>query len=152
MAYHLPAVVFSPGLPAGEVRTKKPILFLAILVAASVGVTNMEMQQNLCEVLMGAFADRIIRNGEKSLELIQSLMISTIWYRPPKRYEQMNFYQLTHMAAVMAIDVGMGKRTNPSKTWHMKSAEAGRRQKLMLNSDTVEARRTWLGCYFLCAK
>lgn len=152
MANHLPAVVFSPGTSAAEVRTNKPILFLAILVAASVGITDMDMQQALCEILMGAFADRIIRSGEKSLELIQSLMISTIWYRPPKRYEQMNFYQLTHIAAVMAIDVGMGKRSSPSKTWRMNPPEPARGQKMLFNSDTVEARRTWLGCYFLCAK
>jgi len=65
----------------------------------------------------------------------------------------MNFYQLSHIAAVMAIDVGMGKRLNSSKNLRMVGGyDKFRRPKYLFNADTVEARRTWLGCYFLCAK
>jgi len=153
MAIHLPVVLFSPGTAAAEIRSTKPILFLSILVAASVGMTDLRIQQELAQIVMGVFADCIIRNGEKSLELVQALQIATIWYRPPKRYEQMNFYQLSHIAAVMAIDVGMGKRLNSSKNLRMVGGyDKFRRPKYLFNADTVEARRTWLGCYFLCAK
>jgi len=152
MAVHLPAVVFEPGTTAVDVRAQKPILFLAILVAASVGMTDLRVQHNLSQMTLGVFADAIIRSGKKSLELVQALIVSAIWYRPPKRYEQMNFYQLTHIAAVMAIDIGMGKKLNPSKTWRMQTNDQARAQKHIQASDTVEARRTWMGCYFLCAK
>lgn len=152
MAEHLPAVVFESGTTAADVRAQKPFLFLTILVAASVGMADLKMQHNLSHMALGVFADAIIRHGEKSLELVQALMVSAIWYRPPKRYEQMNFYQLTHIAAIMAIEIGMGKKLSPSKTWRMQSNDNARAQKHIQASDTVEARRTWLGCYFLCAK
>lgn len=152
MAQHLPVVVFDPGTTAADVRQTRPILFLAILVAASKGLTPLPTQDELNQVLLDIYADSIIRNGAKTLELVQALLISVIWYRPPKRYEQMNFYQLSHIAAVMAIDIGLGKRLK--KTWRTMGPAFtdGRTTRNMLLTDTVEVRRTWLGCYFQCSK
>ena len=152
MAQHLPVVVFDPGTTAAEVRLTRPILFLAILVAAAKGNTDMELQEQLNHLLLDIFADSIVRNGAKTLELVQALLISTIWYRPPRRYDQMNFYQLSHISAVMAIDIGLGKRMK--KTWRTMGPafSDGRTPRSMLLTDTVEVRRTWLGCYFQCSK
>ena len=152
MAPHLPAIVFDPGTTAATVRLSKPILFLSILVAASKGLLDLDIQEQLATLQLDIFADGIIRNGTKSLEIVQAMLLSTIWYRPPKRYDQMNFYQLTHIAAVMAIDIGLGKRLK--KTWRTMGPafSDGRTPRSMLLTDTVEVRRTWLGCYFQCAK
>jgi len=152
MAQHLPVVVFDPGTTAAEVRLTRPILFLAILVSAAKGQTDMELQEQLNHLLLDIFADSIVRNGAKTLELVQALLISTIWYRPPRRYDQMNFYQLSHISAVMAIDIGLGKRMK--KTWRTMGPafSDGRTPRSMLLTDTVEVRRTWLGCYFQCSK
>lgn len=152
MAQHLPAVAFNPGTKAADIRASRPVLFLAILVAGTVGLTDLKIQDELTRLSLDVFANCIVRNGEKSLELVQALTVSAIWYRPPKRYEQMNFYQLIHIAAVMAIDVGMGKRL---KHWRMATVAQNEQQKgprSIILSDTVEVRRTWLGCYFLCSK
>lgn len=152
MPQHLPVVVFDPGTTAAEVRMTKPILFLAILVAASKGLTPLPTQDELNEILLDIYADSIIRKGAKTLELVQALLISVVWYRPPKRYEQMNFYQLSHIAAVMAIDIGLGKRLK--KTWRTMGPAFtdGRTPRNLILTDTVEVRRTWLGCYFQCSK
>lgn len=152
MAPHLPAIVFDPGTVAATVRLQKPILFLSILVAASKGLLDLDVQEQLATLQLDIFADGIIRNGTKSLEIVQAMLLSTIWYRPPKRYDQMNFYQLTHIAAVMAIDIGLGKRLK--KTWRTMGPafSDGRTSRSMFLTDTVEVRRTWLGCYFQCAK
>lgn len=152
MAPHLPAIVFDPGATAAEVRSSKPVLFLSILVAASKGLLDLDIQEQLATLQLDNFADGIIRHGAKSLEIVQAMLVATIWYKPPKRYDQMNFYQLTHVAAVMAIDIGLGKRLK--KTWRTMGPafSEGRTPRSMLLSDTVEVRRTWLGCYFQCAK
>lgn len=153
MAQHLPAVMFESGTTANEIRSKRPILFLAILDTASVGMLDMDMQLRLNEMLLDVYANSILRNGEKSLDLIQALMVSTIWYRPPKRYEQMNVYMLTHISALMALDFGMGRKLNASRSARV-ATNVGQAQtpKSFLRSDSVEARRTWLGCYFVCMK
>jgi len=100
---------------------------------------------------MNIYATKIICHGEKTLELIQALQISCIWYFPPEHFEELKFYQLIHMAAVMAIDIGMGKRSRSSAS---KVAGLWRdhpwRRTPYPDPEDVEARRAWLGCYFLC--
>ena len=151
MAVHMPAVVFPPDTTASQIRDSKPLLFLSILSVAAVGMTPIDMQKELRTLLMSSFADLITRLGEKRLEYIQALLIAVVWYIPPQRYEQMNFYQLTHIAAVMGIDLGMGKRV-ASHVRAQGIKDQASRMKAFQAIDTMEARRTWLGCYFMCAK
>lgn len=150
MAPHMPAVVFPPGTTAAEVRKSKPTLFLAILSASST-MNYPEIQRVLTKEIMSIYADRIICNGEKTLELIQALHISTLWYWPPEHFEEIKFYQLIHIAAVMAIDIGMGKKSKSTKS---KNAGLWRdhpwRRTPYPDPESIEARRAWLGCYFLC--
>lgn len=152
MAPHLPAVVFPAGTAAAEIRRTKPTLFLAILNAAAIQF-NRELQRNLNRELMRDFAERILVKGEKSLDLIQALQISVLWHQPPEHQDEMKIYQLVHISAVMALDMGLGKRAKSSrgKPWGL-WADHPCRRKPMLDPQSLEARRTWLGCYFLCAK
>jgi hypothetical protein len=146
-AGQFPAVVFPPGTTAKQVRATKPILFLAIMSSTSYGCgIPREAQRMLQAELREIFADSMWRNGEKSLELIQALQVATLWYRPPSNFEQHMFYQIVHMAAVMAIDIGMGRR-QPMKRRAMPPMQAAR---LLPNADTAEVRRAWLTCYVLC--
>jgi hypothetical protein len=150
MAPHMPAVVFPPGTPATEVRKNKPILFLAILAAAC-GMNYPHLQKPLTKEVMSIFADRLFCNGEKSIEMIEALHVSTLWYWPPEHFEELKFYQLIHIAAVMAIDIGMGRKYKAHKTngvglWR----DHAWRRSPYPDPETIEARRSWLACYFLC--
>jgi hypothetical protein len=147
MAPHMPAVVFKAGTTSAEVRKTKPTLFLAILAASS-GSNFPDIQKQLTKEVMSIYADRIICNGEKTLELIQALQISSLWYYPPEHFEELKFYQLIHMAAVMAIDIGMGKRskTKGPGLWR----DNPWRRTPYPDATSIETRRAWLGCYFLC--
>ncbi|KAJ8124290.1 hypothetical protein O1611_g9351 [Lasiodiplodia mahajangana] len=151
MATHLPAVVFPPGTTAAEIRKTKPILFLAIVSVAASETPN--TQRQLVKELMQIFADKIIILGQKSLELVQSIMVSVIWYFPPEHFEELKFYQLVHVAAVMAIDIGLGRRKNSPKsrlipyTWR----DHPFRKHPLPDPATIESRRTWLAAYFLAS-
>ena len=152
MAPHFPAVIFPAGTSASSIRREKPTLFLAILAAAA-GPLFPELQSDLTKEIMDIFANRIIVRGEKSLEIVQAIVISTLWYYPPEHFEELKFYQLVHIGAVMAIDIGMGKasRPQPSRTDPATGYLYGNRTKPPLpDSGSVEARRVWLACYFLC--
>jgi hypothetical protein len=150
MAPHMPSVVFPPGTTAADIRKSKPTLFLAILAASS-GMNFPRLQRTLTKEVMSIYADRIICNGEKTLEIIQALNVSTLWYWPPEHFEELKFYQLIHTAAVMAIDIGMGKRSKSSKS---KNVGLWRdhpwRRTPYPDPESIEARRAWLSCYFLC--
>lgn len=151
MAPHLPAVVFPPGTTAADIRQAKPILFLSIMSVGSSQKPN--IQRLLVKELMQVFADEIIVHGRKSLELVQSIMISVIWYFPPEHFEELKFYQLVHLAAVMAIDMGLGRRKNSPKsrlipyTWR----DHPLRKDPLPDPVAIESRRAWLAVYFLAS-
>ncbi|KAL8718178.1 MAG: hypothetical protein Q9225_004656 [Loekoesia sp. 1 TL-2023] len=150
LASHMPLVVFPPDTPAGAIRKHRPTLFLAILSVAS-GQEHPDLQRLLAKETMRAFADRIVYRGEKSLELIQALQVLTIWYWPEENRDAQT-YQLIHMAAVMAIDLGLGRRAKSGREpYHALWKDYPRTKASAQALDSPEGRRAWLGCYLLCA-
>lgn len=148
MMPHLPAVVFPPSMTVSELRKTKPILFLAIMAAAV--SEHHALQRVLQKELMQVFAEKIFMTGEKTLELVQALSIAVMWYWPPEHFEELKFYQLVHIAAVMAIDIGLGKKNNrraPPMTWK----EHPFRRTLPPDPTSIESRRAWLACHFMSA-
>ena len=149
MAPKMPIVIFPDDTAAETVRKSTPILFLAILSVAS-GQDHPGLQRILTKEITRMLADRTVCMAEKSLELIQVLQILTIWHWPGDDKDTKN-YQLIHMAAVMAIDLGMANPFVPSKKGSF--AQSYQRVKgPSVKYDTLECRRAWLGCYLLCAK
>lgn len=140
----LPIVVFAPGTKAQDIRRSKPVLFLGILAAACSPIRS-DLQPTLHSEVLRILADRIICRGEKSMELVQALLVITIFYNPPERYEELHFNQLIHISAVMGIDLGLGKRVRPKvlATWMERMA--------MPDPNAAETRRTWLGLYYMSA-
>jgi hypothetical protein len=147
---HFPAVPFPPGATAREVRETKPLLFLAVLAGSSHGsveqLVSQDVQRQLTKVLKDQLADIIWRNGEKSLEIVQALHVSVLWYRPPLHFEQHNFYMMVNCAAVMALDLGLGRKATPN----VMKMSVGPFKRYHPNSSSIEARRTFLVCYYLC--
>ena len=155
MVRHLPGVVFPPSTTVAELRKTKPVLFLSIMAAAS--GENHSLQRVLQKELMQIFAERVIVTGEKNLELVQALTVAVIWYWPPEYFEELKFYQLIHIAAVMAIDIGLGRKSPPrgGRGGSLAGGAAWRENPNRRNPPpdplSLESRRTWLTCYYLAA-
>lgn len=147
---HFPAVPFAPGTTARDVREKKPLLFLSLLAGSSHGsaeqLVSQDVQRELTKLLKDQLADIIWRNGEKSLEIVQALQVAVLWYRPPLHFEQHNFYMMVNCAAVMALDLGLGRKATPN----VMKLSIGPFRRYHPNSNSIEARRTFLVCYYLC--
>lgn len=148
MAPHLPIVVFPPGTPMHEVRRTKPILFYAI-ITVSIGVIQPEIQMPLIDDFYKIIAERVIVKGEKSLDLVQAIIVCTIWYIPPDHFEELKFYQLTHMAVTLAMDIGMVRWTKTAKRPFNLMRDVIGKKAFFLDPDSPETRRTWLGLYYL---
>jgi hypothetical protein len=146
---HYPAVVFPESASAADLRRTKPTLFLAIIAAAS-GKSDPSLYSILNSEVLSAFAHRMVMHSEKSLELVQAILVTVVWYHPPGKYAQMKFYEYIHMAATMAMDVGLG--TNPKTS--------RRRREIEIDPDSpmsddgsiseeadIERKRTFLACY-----
>jgi Fungal Zn(2)-Cys(6) binuclear cluster domain len=143
----LPVVVFRPGTRAEDIRRSSPVLFLTILSAAC-NTIRPELQPTFVSEVMRILADRVICRGEKTLELVQSLQVATVFYLPPDRYEELNFNQLIHIAVIMGIDIGMGKRGSPGQIAPWREYIGKTAQP---DPNAAETRRAWLGLYFMCA-
>ena len=149
MCQRLPIVVFPQGTSAESVRKSKPMLFHAVVAVAS-GTIRPDLQSRMISDATRILAERIVHGGEKSMELVQTIQILTVFYQPPERYEELNFNQLTHMAAVMAMDIGMGKRAKKGMPAILKGFKD--RNKNIPDPNAAETRRCWLGCYYMCSK
>ncbi|KAK3396310.1 hypothetical protein B0T20DRAFT_267907 [Sordaria brevicollis] len=151
MVPHLPGVVFPADMTAEKLKKTKPILFHAVMAAAA-GEEPL-VQKTLTNDLMKIFAEEVMVTGNKSLELVQAIQIATIWYWPPERFEELKFYQLLHIAAVMAIDLGLGRKRQP-RGGLRNGMPSTIRDKIMYkppppDPTSIESRRAWLTCYFL---
>lgn len=150
MAPELPFVVFPPGTTMGEVRRNKPYLFLAI-IAVAVAVFNSDAQPILVNETYRLIAEHVIVKGQKSLELVQTLMVCSIWYLPPDNFDEIKFYTLTHLAAVMAMELGLNRRIFDNRRSFNMIRELIIKKPTgpTFDPDGPEARRTWVGCYYL---
>ncbi|KAJ5355628.1 Transcription factor [Penicillium concentricum] len=153
MAPSMPFVVFPPGTTMGEVRRNKPCLFLAI-IGAAIGVFNPDAQPILVNEVYRLLAEHVVIKGQKSLELVQTIMVCSIWYLPPDNFEELKFYSLTHMAAVMAIELGLNRRISENRRAFNMIRELISKKPTSpaFDPEGPEARRTWVGCYYLCVQ
>jgi Fungal specific transcription factor domain len=142
MSQYFPFVVFSYTTKPEDIRRTKPILFHTILAVAAASVRP-DLRQLLIDEITRMMADRVMYRGEKSVELIQALLVLVVHYQRPRQLKELNFLQIVHSAAIMALDLGLGKRSTPKGT-------DGTAPESTMNE--AEARRVWLGCYYLCAK
>lgn len=159
---HYPLVYIPPGVTAEVMRKSQPTLFLAIISAASMK-ENPELSSMLDQELVQSYATRSLVRSEKSLELVQALIISGVWYNPPTKFGQLKYYEYISMATAMAMDIGIGSRPPRQRARYsanVHSAEGGHNSNLSMaqrfghsspDSASVEARRTFLACYLICS-
>ena len=96
-----------------ELRLQKPTLFLAVLAASS-GASDPSLNRRLNLEIHRVYARKISIQGLKSLELVQSLLVSILWTYPPEKFEDVKFHQQINMAATMALDLGLAKKPKGS--------------------------------------
>lgn len=153
MADEMPMVVFPPGTTMSDIRRQKPALFLAIL-AIAIGPFRKDAQLPLLTEVYQMIADRVVVKGEKSLELVQALVVLVIWYLPPDNLEELKFYQLIHIAVILAMDIGLNRRAQGDLKpfQRLRDVLLKKPPGSAPDLDSPEARRTWVGCYFLAVQ
>lgn len=151
MANSIPMVVFPLGTSMNEVRRSKPILLHAI-VAAAIGPIQPDLHLPLVNDFYKVIADRIIVRGEKSLEIMQALLVTCNWYAPPDNFEELKFYQLSHLALTVGIDIGMYRKFAARNKHFSLVKDLMAKKTPSQDPDSPEARRAWLGCYFVAVQ
>ncbi|USP78084.1 hypothetical protein yc1106_05358 [Curvularia clavata] len=135
-----PAVRLTPNLEYH--RVKSPILLLAALVFTitqqAQGV-DADLHDELVRETMRILGDDVIGRGQRSLELVQALLLASFYTKGTRNGQQGSCYQILQIASDMAIDLGIGgvslQPTPPAYFCRLQ------------NTGSLEARRTWLACY-----
>ncbi|ETR97500.1 hypothetical protein M419DRAFT_91315 [Trichoderma reesei RUT C-30] len=125
-----------------QTRYAKPALFRAILTAASSDrdpAFFMIMFRNT-----GMYVtEEVSIKGNKSLDLIQALLVLSAWYCPMEDFRKLKFSHYANLAGSMALDL---RSSNDEQYWipPVKDSFASSEQ-------LVETCRTFLASYFLCS-
>jgi hypothetical protein len=125
-----PTVIFPQGTDPNEVRRLRPMTFLTILSVAA-GVIQTSAHPALLIEVNRQLGERVFFQGDKSLDLVQALLLNSQWYVRPRTARDLAFNQNIQAACTMALELGIGKRSKLKRT----------------HEEEVELSRTWLACY-----
>ncbi|PSN63318.1 hypothetical protein BS50DRAFT_577070 [Corynespora cassiicola Philippines] len=143
-AHHAGAAwpVIRMPLELDHIRTKSPILLLSVMAYAftqETQGTKLEVHDELVRETMHILGEAVIGRGQRSLELVQALLVAAFWSKTTRVGEQGSCFQLVQLAADMAIDIGIaGPSLQPSPAAYFCRHE---------DPSSLEARRTWLACF-----
>ncbi|KAG2419411.1 hypothetical protein HFD88_004207 [Aspergillus terreus] len=141
----VPMVLLPPDTTASRLRRSKPVLFLSVLAAAALSVDD-NLAAVLNQELVRLYAERFFINGDKSLELVQALLLMIIFYYPPDSPLKLQYYQYTHIAATMALEIGLASGSNVTNEMSSKPNKRG-----TYDEHLAQQARAVLGCYHLAS-
>ncbi|KAH0344266.1 hypothetical protein KCU81_g4829, partial [Aureobasidium melanogenum] len=156
MLHHFPFVAFPSDVDIAEIRRAAPILVLAILDAAGDGYYDMETSRTLRRRLTQFYSACLLRNGADGIIMLQALIISALWNRdlePQQAGAELDVFQLCRAAANMAMEMGLEARL---RNWSWSKSLPIQSDRLRdatseYQFSTLEVRRLWLACYYICS-
>ncbi|KAH9206531.1 hypothetical protein DL95DRAFT_469557 [Leptodontidium sp. 2 PMI_412] len=154
-ASQLPFVVIPTDATSENLRRERPMLWKAVMTAAS--YHNALRQEALGWKLMEEFASRILLRAEKSLDLLQALLVHLTWYH----YHSVSNPQvlnLLSLARTLSVNLGYHRTHTPKgrpKIW-LDGPDGVTQQQYepedsSVTSRTLEEWRALAGCFFLSA-
>ena len=147
-------VAASPGIyipkdwSALQLREKKPSLFHAVMAAAAHSKGS-ALSDVLHEEAVYLYARTAFINGEKSVQIIQALLVTVAFYSPPKTPGQLQIYQWVNMAASMALELGLASKPRTHEQLPKRAIRS--LQKISSPEELLEHCRTVLYLYIVCA-
>jgi len=114
---------------------ESPMLLLSIIVTAS--SSDEKVQRQADRAFLQVFAARVVFNGEKRMEIFQSLLTYLNWYHLRFDSQKQQFYQFMQLANGMAADLALPRLFAQSTGMSVMTAQ------------TIEKARAFLQCYYL---
>ncbi|ESX01982.1 hypothetical protein KL918_005032 [Ogataea parapolymorpha] len=98
-----------------SMRQKKPLLLLSCVYVATIldeepCYIPLELQLRIETLVFETLIGEILLIGEKSLELLKSLLLLCIWYIPPELFQHRRYHMINCLCVSMLHDLGMTGR------------------------------------------
>ncbi|EHK17885.1 uncharacterized protein TRIVIDRAFT_204829 [Trichoderma virens Gv29-8] len=101
-----PIVAFSSQETFGWLRRHQPTLLLAAITAAC-RASDPGLFRKLHFKLRGDLSEQVMVRGNKSVELVQAILVMAEWYDTPDDMRQLNFYTWIQVAGLMVRELGL---------------------------------------------
>ena len=164
----MPIISFGPqGAQFEQVRRQEPTLFLSMISAAASTLTIPDMFEKLQKEAVSIITYNAVVEGQKTAELLLSLLVLTFWPMAPSRYvptllpeiwtlgnigdrfDQLKTYLHCHMCVGMAIDLSLQRSSKDGKNLSSRlfadEVELCNRKENFIRS--LEKERTWLAVF-----
>ncbi|KAL7924582.1 hypothetical protein ACQKWADRAFT_287024 [Trichoderma austrokoningii] len=87
-------------------RAHQPTLLLA-MIAAACRASNPSLFRKLSVHLRGDLSEQVMVHGNRSVELIQAILVMVEWYDVPEDLRRLNFYSWIQTAGLMVRELGL---------------------------------------------
>lgn len=101
-----PIVAFSSAETFGWLRRHQPTLLLAMITAAC-RASDPSLFRKLHFQLRGDLSAQVMVHGNKSVELVQAILVMVEWYDTPDDMRHLNFYTWIQVAGLMVRELGL---------------------------------------------
>jgi hypothetical protein len=110
---HFPFVVVPPETTTSSLRRNAPFLFLAIMSAMS--YDNTLLQKYLVREITSQVSEKIVMKGEKSLQLLQGLLVHVAWYHHVFDPQKQQLVLFTQLCVTLVHELGLDRNPKISK-------------------------------------
>lgn len=148
MAPTFPFVVLPLHTTARQLLTINPLLLHAIVTVTY--FHDFPKQQIMLKQLMRHISERILINGEKSLDILQGILILVAWYHPHV-FSQQQTTNLLHLAQALTIDLQIDRPAMQCEGFKHAAAKSGPNPPPPPKQPTMEEYRALAGTYYMSA-
>jgi hypothetical protein len=145
-----PFVLLSPEESIDSLRQQRPNLYRACIYA---GCRRYPVwQRQLAECILRSTGESMLVYGQRSLDLLQSLLVFVSWYQFHGHVNP-QLMNLLHLCMSLVMDLGLGSSSGRAYSSNPRTI-AGDAERIIHGGPlrgvkTNEERRAVLGCYFL---
>lgn len=159
-----PFIMLPANVTAEQLRRERPFLYLNICAAPC---QNASRQREILQAMREAVAERVVLQGEHSLDLLQGLLVHLAWFSPiscplrpnvssvPKESgyfqgsSQLDVFLRLTVSQVISLNLNQGLASMRALDRPLAYIRAVDFHPDQIPPRTLEERRTYLGCYYL---
>ncbi|KAK1454273.1 hypothetical protein CCUS01_10566 [Colletotrichum cuscutae] len=146
MLEHFPCVALPPDATVTSLSKTKPFMLLAILSTAS-ATSALQGHTLYDEEFRKILGLKFVAGGERTLELLQGLLIYTAWYPFHLRPKNKQAFQYVRMAAEILHDLELNHP--PSQGAGSPAGGGGTASSSSSAPDQMDGIRAYVSCYYL---
>ncbi|KAH3900031.1 uncharacterized protein SCODWIG_00555 [Saccharomycodes ludwigii] len=114
---HLKIVLLPEAASVQDLVKNSPILFTAIMTCASIFIkkddsfsSSLDLFIKLEILILRLLSQEVLILGNKSVELLKSLLIMCVWYNTPELFQKRRYHILNSICCCLLSDIGLNGR------------------------------------------